>query len=111
MKRFSCIIFDLDGTLARTNELIYATFNHIAEKYLHKVFSDEEIVATFGPPEEIAIERLVGNDQVADAMDDFYEFYSEHHPRMADAYEGIREILSFLKERGTIIALFTGKGR
>ncbi|MEN8191510.1 MAG: HAD hydrolase-like protein, partial [Bacteroidota bacterium] len=34
MNKFEGIIFDIDGTLTATNELIFATFNHIAEKYL-----------------------------------------------------------------------------
>jgi phosphoglycolate phosphatase-like HAD superfamily hydrolase len=36
MEKFTGIIFDIDGTLTSTNELIYASFNHIAKKYLHK---------------------------------------------------------------------------
>ena len=111
MKRISCIIFDLDGTLAQTNDLIYATFNHVAEKYLNKVFTPREIVAMFGPPEEIAIERIVGKERVDEAMDVYCEYYSTHHPHMADAYEGIRELLEFLKNKGIILAVFTGKGK
>lgn len=111
MNRITCIIFDLDGTLTSTNELIYATFNHVSEKYIRKVFTPSEITAMFGPPEEIAIERLIGNEQLDDAMDDFYTFYEKHHPRMANAYEGIREMLEFLKSRGILLAIFTGKGK
>ena len=111
MQRISCVIFDLDGTLSQTNELIFATFNYVAEKYLGKRLSPPEITALFGPPEEIAIERLVGKEQSAPAMDDFYSFYEHHHPLMASAYDGIREMLDFLKQRGLILAIFTGKGR
>jgi HAD superfamily hydrolase (TIGR01509 family) len=111
MKRFSCVIFDLDGTISQTNELIYATFNHVVGKYLGKVFTTAQIVATFGPPEEIAIERLVGKEQTKAAMADFYRFYEEHHDEMATAHAGIPELLRFLKDKGVRIALFTGKGR
>ena len=110
MKRISCIIFDLDGTLAQTNELIFSTFNHVAEKYTNKVYSPEEITAMFGPPEEVTIEKLVGAERVDEAMDDFYSFYETHHPRLADAYQGVREVLEFLKGRGIMLAVFTGKG-
>ena len=111
VKRISCIIFDLDGTLTQTNELIFATFNHVAEKYIHKVFMPSEITAMFGPPEEVAIETLVGKDRLDEAMDDFYAYYEHHHPRMAVSYHGIREILEFLKQRGVLLAVFTGKGK
>ena len=111
MKKFTCIIFDLDGTLTKTNELIFATFNHVAQKYTGKIYSPEEITSMFGPPEQIAIERLVGKDKIDEAMNDFYAYYEAHHPRMADAYEGIREMLEFLKTCGIILAIFTGKGK
>ena len=111
MTPLSCVIFDLDGTLAQTNELIFATFNHVAERYVKKVFTPSEITAMFGPPEEVAIERLVGTDRTAEAMADFYDFYEHHHPGMADLYGGIRELLQDLKARGMLLAVFTGKGR
>ena len=65
----------------------------------------------FGPPEEVAIERLVGKERAEEAMDDFCEYYETHHPRLAVAYEGIAEVLQFLKENGILLALFTGKGK
>lgn len=111
MNKLSCIIFDLDGTLTQTNELIFASFNHIAKKYAHRTYTSQEIVAMFGPPEEVAVENIVGKDQVDEAMDDLCEFYNEHHPMMAEIHEGIRELLDFLKQRGLLLALFTGKGK
>ncbi len=111
MSRFSCIIFDLDGTLTRTNELIYATFNHVAEKYLNRVYTPVEITGMFGPPEDVAIGKLVGSERLDDAMDDFYDFYERHHPKMAAAYEGVRELLEHVKREGVVLALFTGKGK
>lgn len=101
----------MDGTLTQTNELIFATFNHVAEKYIGKIYTPVEITKMFGPPEDIAIERLVGKDRLDKAMNDFYSFYERHHPRMANAYEGIRDMLDFLKSNGLLLAIFTGKGK
>lgn len=111
MRQISCIIFDLDGTLTRTNQLIFDTFNHVTEKYIGKTFTPDEITKMFGPPEDVAIERLVGNGKKGEAMDDFYSYYEKHHPRLAKTYAGIEEILSFLKSKRIILAIFTGKGR
>lgn len=110
MRRISCIIFDLDGTLTQTNELIFATFNHVAQKYIHRTFSKQEIVAMFGPPEEVAVENIVGKDCVDEAMDEFCQYYEAYHPQMAELHDGMMEVLDYLKRRGIILALFTGKG-
>lgn len=111
MHRFSGIIFDLDGTLSQTNELIFATFNYVAKKYIGKTFTPDEIIKLFGPTEEVTIEKLVGNDYAEKAMNDFYTFYETHHPNMANAYEGIKCVLELLRKRGVLLAIFTGKGK
>ena len=111
MNQISCIIFDLDGTLSQTNELIFASFNHVSEKYVNRTLTDQQIVEMFGPPEEVALEKLVGKERADEAMDDFCDYYEEHHPRLASIYEGIDELLRSLHEGGTLLAIFTGKGK
>jgi HAD superfamily hydrolase (TIGR01509 family) len=105
------VIFDLDGTLVRTNELIYASFNHLMDRHLGRRMEPAEIVALFGPPEEGAIEKVFGPERTPALMKELLEFYAAQHSTLADVHEGIEEVLQFLKERGIRIALFTGKGR
>ncbi|MBU2444298.1 MAG: HAD-IA family hydrolase [Bacteroidetes bacterium] len=111
MKKFKGIIFDLDGTLTSTNELIFATFNHIAEKYENKTYSDEEIIAMFGPTEDVILKEKFNGDKFQSVYDDYYKFYKENHPTMADLYPGIIDILEHIKSKNLPIAIFTGKGR
>jgi pyrophosphatase PpaX len=106
----ACVIFDIDGTLTRTNQLIFASFNHVAEKYLGTRLAPEEIISLFGPPEEGGLAKLLAQDQVPEAMDDLCGFYGAHHASMAGVHPGIPELLCFLKERGIRLAVFTGKG-
>ncbi|VAX15772.1 hypothetical protein MNBD_IGNAVI01-645, partial [hydrothermal vent metagenome] len=61
MKKFEGIIFDIDGTLTATNELIYATFNHVTKKYLNRTYTPKEITAFFGPTEDVIIKELMSN--------------------------------------------------
>ncbi len=109
--RISCVIFDMDGTLTRTNELIFESFNHVAEKYAGKTLSRAEIIAMFGPPEEGGIVQIVGEHALDEAMDDLCSYYQSHHPRLAALHPGIEEVLRFLKTCGITLAIFTGKGR
>jgi pyrophosphatase PpaX len=104
------VIFDVDGTLTETNELIFATFNYVAKKYLNRHFTPGEITAMFGPPEEVAVERLVGGERSATAMADFFDFYRSNFRSMAKLHPGMDEVLRFLKERNLLLAVFTGKG-
>jgi len=56
---FDGFIFDIDGTLTSTNQLIFDSFNFIAKKYLNKSFTDEEIISMFGPTEDVILKKMV----------------------------------------------------
>ena len=116
--KIKCVIFDLDGTIAQTNDLIFETFNYISKKYTGKVFTPEEIAGKFfGPPEEGGIRKLLelysddkNEKRVKEATEEFYSYYEANHHK-AREYEGIRDLLSFLKGVGLKLAIFTGKGK
>ena len=110
MKHLKCIVFDMDGTLAETNQLIYDSFNYIAQKYAGRRYTVPEIIAMFGPPEEDALLNIVAPEQIDDVMKDYLSFYRKHHNQLARIYPGIENILSSIKEHGRMLALFTGKG-
>jgi pyrophosphatase PpaX len=105
------VIFDVDGTLTRTNDLIFASFNYVARKYCGRHFTPPEIIAFFGPPEEGALVRIVGEESLGPAMDDLCNFYRDNHSAMAGLHDGIEETLVHLREQGIPLAVFTGKGR
>jgi HAD superfamily hydrolase (TIGR01549 family) len=100
----------MDGTLTQTNQLIYDSFNHIAQKYAGKTYTIPEIHAMFGPPEEEALLAIVRPEQIDSVMKEYLAFYRAHHNQLARLYPGIDKILSYTKERGKKLALFTGKG-
>lgn len=109
MNQFKGIIFDIDGTLTSTNDLIFASFNFITNKYLGKTYSNEEILKWFGPTEDVILKDFCG-ENYEKAREEYYRFYSDNH-YMADIYPGMREILEELRSRGVLLSIYTGKGR
>jgi len=108
--KLRCIIFDVDGTLTATGQLIFDSFNHIAELYKGKRFEEAEIIKMFGPPEEIALLSIVNESQIEEAMAEYLRFYRGHHAELAHLHPGMREVLEYIKGRGLKLAIFTGKG-
>jgi pyrophosphatase PpaX len=108
-KLFDGFIFDIDGTLTSTNQLIFNSFNFIAKKYLNRTFTDDEIISLFGPTEDVILKEWCG-DKYEEARKDYYKYYSDHHG-IAELYDGIKEILHYLKSKDYPIGIFTGKGR
>ena len=109
--RIECVIFDIDGTMTRTNDLIFASFNHVAAKRLGRTFSQAEIINLFGPPEEGGLRMVFPEEQIGPAMEELCEFYKQHHAALAALHPGIDDGLRYLKEKGIKLAVFTGKGR
>jgi len=107
--KYEGIIFDIDGTLTFTNRLIFDSFNHITNKYLNKIFSDDEIIKLFGPTEDVILKQLCKGNYEA-ARKDYYKYYQENHS-IAQLYDGIRELIIDLKEEDVLLSIFTGKGR
>lgn len=97
--------------MTQTNQLIYDSFNYVAEKYINKRLTPKEIIALFGPPEKEAVENMIGSQHIEPAMKDYYEFYRVEHNRLASIYPGMKEIFEFLKSKNVVVGLFTGKGR
>lgn len=104
------IIFDIDGTLISTNELIFASFNHVTKKYLNKSFSDAEIISLFGPTEDYILQKMM-KEKYEEARKDYFEFYSTNHDRMTKKIDGIYELIKSMKEKNIFLSIYTGKGR
>lgn len=107
--KYKGIIFDIDGTLTFTNRLIFDSFNYITVKYLNKNFSDEDIIALFGPTEDVILKQMFP-DKFEEVRKDYYEYYNKNHD-IALLYEGIKDLLLDLKKEKVILGIFTGKGR
>jgi len=109
IKLFDGFIFDIDGTLTSTNQLIFESFNFIAKKYLGRSFSNEEIIAMFGPPEDEIIKVLCG-ENYDEARNEYFLYYDKNHWK-AELYPGINDILKYLKNQNYPLGIFTGKGK
>jgi HAD superfamily hydrolase (TIGR01549 family) len=107
----SCVIFDVDGTLTQTNELIFASFNHVAARHLGRTFAPPEIIGLFGPPEEGALLKVFGPDHLDTILQELLEFYAANHAAMASLHHGMKDLLRFLRSQEVKLAVFTGKGR
>ncbi len=107
--RYNGIIFDIDGTLTYTNRLIFDSFNHITKKYLGKSFSDQEIIAMFGPTEDVILKDIC-KDDYKEARSDYYAYYKNNHA-IAKAYDGIEDLIIELYNSDVLLSIYTGKGR
>lgn len=110
MKKVKAVIFDLDGTLANTLPLCIQAFRQSLEPLINRSISDAEIIATFGPSEEGTIMALAPN-HYDKGVADYLHYYEQLHDMCPLPFEGMKEILQTLENRGVHIAMVTGKGK
>ncbi|MDO5580070.1 MAG: HAD family hydrolase [Planctomycetia bacterium] len=104
------VFFDFDGTLGDTLALCVEAFKNAIEPLVGRSFTDHEIIDTFGPSEEGTIQNLVPDHQ-EEGIEEYLRQYELLHEKYSAPFPGIREILDFLKKKGIILAIITGKGK
>ena len=109
---FSTYLFDLDGTLIDSIDLILESFRHTMRTHLGAVPAEREWRAGFGTPLRTQLAQFARDATQADAMTSTYREYNrEHHDRLVRPYPGIREALEALRERNVTLAIVTSKTR
>lgn len=105
------IVFDFDGTLANTLPICYYAFQNVFKEFDKKELTANEIKEMFGPSETGIIINNLSHPNKEDAIEYFYEKYSELHKSLVVNNPEILELLRSLKEAEIKIGIFTGKAK
>lgn len=104
------VIFDLDGTLLDTEEIIFQSFKHVFEKYAPElVLTAEDRAAFLGPTLEETFEKYCPGKDSKEMIRMFREFNQSHHGEYVKPFEGVRETLAWLKENGYQMTIASSK--
>ena len=102
------ILFDLDGTIADTNTLIFESFRHTFLAHdIHRV-TDEEIYSFFGEPLLTSMRRYAP-DQAEELVETYRTYNAGIHDEMIRHFPGVRETLETLSVMGLELGIVTSK--
>jgi len=107
---FDPVVFDLDGTVVDTVELIVKSFRYATSTVLGRVLPDEFIIAGVGRPLRTQMERLSA-DHAQELYDVYREYNHRRHDELIRGYDGIEEVLDALKAAGRRTGIVTSKSR
>lgn len=104
------IVFDFDGTLVNTNDIIVDSWQATFEHYLGYRFERSAIEATFGEILSTTMKRLIPDADCEEAMG-YYRSYQEAHKDegIVHVYDGITDLLGELRTRGYLIGVATSR--
>lgn len=110
--KIRAVLYDFDGTLADSTELIMRSYRHTMAVHLGEVPPDEEWLSGFGMTLETQLGRFARSAAEAGAMLDTYRsFQREHHDVMLAPFPGTLETVEELQRRGVGLAIVTSKHR
>lgn len=104
------VLFDLDGTLIDTNDLIIQSFKHVFKHQLNIEVADEEIISTFGEPLVSAMEKF-DKENAKNLCGEYIKYNEKVHDQYAKCIDGAEDALRLLKGMGIKLAVVTSKRR
>ncbi|MBO4383955.1 MAG: HAD family hydrolase [Clostridia bacterium] len=108
---YDTVFFDLDGTLVDSSEGITKSVEYALGKYGIRPVSRDELKVFIGPPLVDSFMRFYGFDEpkAVEACRFYRERYKVKGVYENRVYDGIKELLALLKERGKTVVLATSK--
>lgn len=108
-KSINTILFDLDGTLLDTNELILQSFEHTFRRHVpEQTYSREDLLQFMGPPLQDSFQR-VRPDELDEMVTTYRSFNLENHDALVQAFDGVYETIRILHEQGYKLAIVSTK--
>lgn len=107
---FPAVLFDLDGTLLDSIELILSSMRYAFAKHERECPSDDEWSAGIGIPLFTMFGRYARDDADRKMLIAAYrEHQFANHDRLIRCYDGVVDLVKSLHERGHDLAIVTSK--
>ncbi|MBA3491753.1 MAG: HAD hydrolase-like protein [Rubrobacteraceae bacterium] len=104
-------LFDFDGTLVDTTEMIHQSMRHATSSVLGRDdIPRETLLANVGKPLPRQME-LIDAEKAELLLEAYRSHHEEHHDALIGEFPGVEESLSRLRSVGTKVAVVTSKRR
>lgn len=112
MSRYDTLLFDLDGTLIDSVQLILDSYHHTLRVHGIPARTDDDWLRGVGTPLRVQFaEWDDGSGFIEDLVATYREYNLANHDRMVTVYDGIADMLRTVRDAGYRTALVTSKNR
>jgi pyrophosphatase PpaX len=108
--KLEAVLFDFDGTLVDTMELIYQSMRHATGEVLGREIGREQLMANVGQPLPAQMEAF-DPEKVAELLEVYRLYNEEHHEALIREYPDVASSLARLQDAGLRLAVVTSKRR
>lgn len=111
MSKIDTVLFDLDGTILDTNELIITSFLESLKGIVPENFSREAIIPSMGEPLTDQLRKFSGYEDVTELVNAYREVNLRLHDEYVTLFEHVQEVMKRMHEQGIKIGVVTTKMR
>ena len=111
MQKIDTVLFDFDGTVMDTNDVILKSWQHAFRQILGKTADEARLLKTFGEPLKMTMKNFFGGDeeQVERNVEIYRSYQRDHYLDLISLFPGVREMLEEVKSACFKTALVTSR--
>lgn len=106
-----CVLFDLDGTIVNTNELIISSFMHALKENNLPALTREEIIPHMGTTLQQQMSTFSGLQDTSVLELSYRSYNYAHHDELIRSFPHVNETMEGLLSRGIKLGIVTTKIR
>lgn len=109
MAKINTVLFDFDGTVMDTSDVIIKSWQHTFKTVEGKERPVEQIIRTFGEPLLFTMERVLPQIPAEDGLEIYRSYHRYNFSELISVYPGIVEMLKEVKKAGLKTAVVTSR--
>lgn len=109
MGKIDTVLFDFDGTIMDTNNVILMSWQHTFRTLENREEDESKLTATFGEPLEYTLERFFPDVPVEESIEVYRSYQRKNFSDLIALFPGMKELVIECKARGYKTGLVTSR--
>lgn len=109
MKKVKAVMFDYDGTLMDTNEIIIESWNHTFRRMNKALRPVEELYATFGEPLYDTMKSFFPQEDTEACIHIYRSYQEDCYEKLILLFPGMEQLVRDLRQQGYLTAVVTSR--